>query len=328
MTTTLATVVRVHEPGGPEALRVEKLELGEPREGEVRLRQSAIGLNFLDTYHRSGLYPVDTLPAVIGSEAAGVVEAVGPGVDSVRIGERVGYASSLGAYASHRLIPAAKLVTLPEVVSEQLAASIMLKGLTAWYLVRRTKRLEGGEAVLVYAAAGGVGTLVSQWARALGAQVIGVVGSEPKAEIARRNGCHEVIVAAEESIPDRVRELTAGRGVNVAYDGVGKSTFDASLESLARFGLLVSFGNASGPVEPVELLRLSPKCLFVTRPSLGPHIAERSDLLEAASELFGAVAEGMLRPPEPRLVELDKVQEAHRALEGRQTTGPTVLVPE
>lgn len=327
VSSSLATVVRIHETGGPEALRVERLDVGEPGPGEVRLRQTAIGLNFIDTYHRSGLYPLDRLPAVIGSEGAGVVEAVGPEVDSPRVGDRVAYALSLGAYASRRLITAEKLVALPESVSDKLAASILLKGLTAWYLVRRTKRLEGGETVLVCAAAGGVGTLVSQWARALGAEVIGVVGSEAKAGIARANGCHEVIVAAHDSVVEHVRELTGGRGVDVAYDGVGKSSFDTSLECLAKFGLLVSFGNASGPVEPLELLRLAPKSVFVTRPSLAPHVAERDDLLDAASELFAAVEDGTLRPATPRLFDLEQAADAHRALEARETTGSTVLVP-
>ncbi len=321
-----ATVVRLHETGGPEAMRVERLEIGEPGSGEVRLRQTAIGLNFIDTYHRSGLYPVGELPAILGSEAAGVVEAVGPAVDDFRVGDRVAYAMSLGAYASHRLIAAEKLVSLPESVSDHLAASIMLKGLTARYLVRRTKRLEGGQSVLVYAAAGGVGTLVCQWARALGAKVIGVVGSEAKAEIARGNGCHEVIVGTDR-VAEGVLELTDGRGVDVVYDGVGKSTFDASLESLAKFGLLVTFGNASGPVEPLELLRLVPKCAYVTRPSLSPHVAERDDLLAATAELFTAVEDGTLRPPPPRLFDLEQAARAHRALEARETTGSSVLVP-
>ena len=323
---TTATVVRIHQTGGPEALRVERLEVGEPGPGEVRLRQTAIGLNFIDTYHRSGLYPVGDLPAVIGSEGAGVVEAVGPEVDSVAAGDRVAYCMSLGAYASRRLIPAEKLVALPNALSDRTAASIMLKGLTAWYLVRRTKRLQGGETALVYAAAGGVGTLVSQWANALGARVIGVVGSDSKAELALSNGCHEVIVGYDKVAPT-VLELTGGRGVDVAYDGVGKRTFDASLESLAKFGLLVTFGNASGPVAPLELLRLTPKSVFVTRPSLAPHVAERADLLQASAELFAAVESGILRPAEPRVFALEEAREAHRALEARETTGATVLVP-
>ncbi len=318
--------IRIHQHGNADVLRWETIEVGEPGAGEVRLKQTACGLNFIDVYQRDGLYPVGDLPAVLGMEAAGVIEAVGEGVVGLAVGDRVAYPMCLGAYAEVRLIAADKLVKLPESVSEQQAAAIMLKGLTAHYLLFRSYPVQPGDAVLVYAAAGGVGLLLSQWAKHLGASVIGCVGSEEKAELARANGCDEVIMYRSENIPQRVRELTDGEGVAAAYDSVGKATFMDSLDSLRPFGVMVSYGNASGPVEPFSPAILAPKgSLYVTRPTLATHIATRELLDEGANRLLGAVTDGLLHIQINQQYPLAEAAQAHRDLEARKTTGSTVL---
>lgn len=320
--------IRIHEHGGPEVLRRDELELTEPCPGQVRLAHRAVGLNYIDTYHRTGLYPVATLPVVLGSEAAGVVEAVGEGVTDLAPGDRVAYFLPGGAYAGHRLAPADRLVPIPEGISDETAAAVLLKGLTAWYLLRRTFVVEAGHSVLVHAAAGGVGSLLSGWARALGARVIGTAGSPEKADLARELGCHEVILYEEEDVAHRVRELTEDQGVEVVYDGVGKATFEASLDSLKPRGMMVSYGNASGPVPPVDLLGLSRRgSLYVTRPTLFTYVEERSELLAGARELFAAVRDGHVNVRIGQRYPLAEVARAHRDLEARQTTGSTVLIP-
>jgi NADPH2:quinone reductase len=304
------------------------VEVGEPGPGQVRMRQTACGLNFIDVYMRSGLYPPGELPAVLGMEAAGEVEAVGDGVTGLAPGDRVAYPMTPGAYAEARLIAADRLVRLPETVSDRQAAAMMLKGLTAHYLLFRSYAVRPGDPILVYAAAGGVGLLLCQWARHLGAEVIGCVGTEEKAELARANGCDHVILYRDESIPARVREITGGEGVAVAYDSIGKATFIDSLDSLRPFGVLVSYGNASGPVDPFSPSILAPKgSLYVTRPTLATHIATRELLEEGASALFGAVTDGLLHVQINRIYALADAARAHRDLEARRTTGSTVLLP-
>ena len=318
--------VRVHEPGDPGALVVEDVEVPPPGHGEARITHDAVGLNFIDTYHRSGLYPIQ-LPATIGSEGAGRVEATGPGVTGLTVGDRVAYPNSLGAYCGARLIAADRLVVLPEGIETELAAASMLKGLTAWYLLHRTHSVREGETVLVHAAAGGIGSLLVPWARALGARVIGTVGSEAKAERARELGCDVLIRYREEDVVEGVMEATAGRGVDVVYDGVGRSTFEASLASVAEFGLLVAFGNASGPVGPVDLLSLRDRSAYVTRPSLGPHIRTAASLRAGAAALFDALADGTLAVEIGQRFRLEEAAAAHEALESRSTIGSTILLP-
>jgi NADPH2:quinone reductase len=320
--------VRIHQTGGPEALVYEEVALGDPGAGEVRLRQTAIGLNFIDTYHRSGLYPVPELPAVLGREAAGVVEAVGPGVTDFEVGDRVAYALSAGAYAAGRLIKASEIVRLPDSIDARRAAAMMLKGLTARYLLRSTYRVKPGDTVLVHAAAGGVGLILCQWARWLGATVIGTVGTEEKAELARAHGCEHPIVYSQGRFVDKVRAITCDKGVPVVYDSVGRETFDESLDCLAPLGLMVSYGNASGPVEPFAIGKLASKgSLFLTRPTLATYIARREDLVRAADDLFDVVAEGAVRIEVRQTYPLAEAERAHRDLEARKTTGSTVLIP-
>lgn len=325
MTTTYA--IRIHAPGGPEALRWEEVPVPPPGPLEVQIRQSAVGLNYIDTYHRSGQYPLALLPAVLGMEGAGVVESVGSDVGGFQPGERVAYASALGAYADRRNVPAAQLVRLPDTIDDRAAAAMMLKGLTAQYLVRRTHRVHPGETILIHAAAGGVGLIVCQWANALGATVIGTVGSDDKADLARRNGCHHPIVYTRENFIDRVREITGGKGVRVVYDSVGATTFMGSLDCLAPFGLVALFGQSSGPVPPLDLQLLSAKgSLYVTRPTLMTHTAGRDRLEEGARELFDMVASGKVKIDIGQTFPLAETANAHRALESRQTTGSTVLL--
>ena len=322
--------VRIHELGGPEVLRWEEVPLADPGPGEVLVRHEAVGLNFIDTYHRSGLYPVPSLPTAIGMEAAGVVEAVGPPAGngpSFQAGDRVVYGFGLGAYCERRVMPTDQLVPIPGGVDSETAAAAMLKGMTSWYLCRRTYRLSAGETVLVHAAAGGVGTILGQWCKALGATVIGTVGSAGKARVAREHGCDHVILYKEEDFVERVAEITGGQGVPVVFDGVGKATFDGSMECLGRFGMMITFGNASGAVPPLNLLRLSAKGITVARPSLKPYIDRREDLEEAAGELLGHIDAGRIRITIGQRFPLDQAAEAHRALESRQTQGCTVLVP-
>jgi NADPH2:quinone reductase len=320
--------IRLAETGGADRLRYEQVELPMPGEGDVAVRHTAIGVNFIDVYYRIGLYPAP-LPSGIGVEGVGVVEAVGAGVSGVRVGDRVSYCvAPLGSYATARVYPAAQLVRIPDGVSDEQAAAVTLKGLTAWYLLRRVRRLQAGETILVHAAAGGVGTILTQWAHHIGARVIGTAGSEEKAQLARANGADDVILYRSEDVAGRVRELTGGAGVPVVYDSVGKDTFETSLDSLARFGLMVSFGNASGAAPAVAPLTLMSKgSLFLTRPLLGHYIAERSELEAGAAELFGLVADGVLRPVIGQRLPLAEAAEAHRRLESRVTTGATVLIP-
>jgi NADPH:quinone reductase len=320
--------IRIHAHGGPDVLRWEAVAASEPGRGEVLIRQTAIGLNFIDVYERTGLYP-GALPSGLGREGAGVVEAVGAKVRGLVVGDRVAYASNQpGAYAQERTLPADRLVKIPEGVSDRLAAAAMLKGLTAWFLLRRTHRVARGEAVVVYAAAGGVGLILAQWARHLGATVIGAVGSEAKAAVALAHGCHEALVLGRDDLPGRVRSLTGGLGAHVVYDSVGKDTFAASLDSLRPLGMMVSFGNASGPVPPFAPLELARRgSLFLTRPTLFHYVARRAELERGARELFDVVGRGAVRIEIGQSYALQDVAEAHRDLEGRRTIGSTVLIP-
>jgi NADPH:quinone reductase len=322
------SAVRIHETGGPEVLRYESIELLEPSVGEVRVRQTAIGLNFVDTYYRSGLYPVE-LPAALGNEGVGVVEAVGPDVDSFSVGDRVGYCTGpTGSYATARNYPAEFLVSLPDGIADEDAASLLLQGITAWYLLRRLRPVQTGETIVVHAAAGGVGSLVCQWASHLGVRVIGTVGSPAKAAIARDNGAAEVVLYHDDDVARRVREVTDGLGVPVVYDGIGRSTFEVSLDCLQPRGLLVSYGNSSGPVTGVALGMLASKgSLFVTRPILAHYVGRREDLVAGATELFGLVLAGAIQPRIGQRYPLREAAEAHRALESARTIGSTVLIP-
>lgn len=323
-----AHAIRFHSTGGPEVLEWDAVQVGEPGPGELRLRQTAVGVNFIDVYHRTGLYPVP-LPSGLGAEAAGVVEAVGPEVTDLKPGDRVAYGTGpLGAYAERRVMPARHVVKLPDVLNERQAAGMMLRGMTAQYLLRRTYRVTEGERVLVHAAAGGVGLILVQWAKHLGATVIGTAGSQAKADIARAHGADHVILYDEEDFPARVRELTGGNGVHVVYDGVGKATFMGSLDCLAPRGMMVSFGNASGAVPPFDLLLLARKgSLYVTRPTLASYTATRDELVASAEDLFNVVTAGAVRIEVGQTFPLELAAEAHRALEARATTGSTVLLP-
>ena len=321
--------IRIHEYGGPEVLRWEEVEVGDPGPGQLRVRHAAVGLNYIDVYHRTGLYPLPSLPWTLGMEGAGRVEAVGEGVTEFKIGDRVAYASPpVGAYAEVRLIPADRVVALPDAIDDQTAAAMMLQGMTAHYLLRRTDRVQPGDTILLHAAAGGVGLIASQWARHLGATVIGTVGSDEKAELARAHGCHHVIVYSRENFVERVREITGGQGVAAVYDSVGQATFMGSLDCLRRLGMMVSFGNASGPVPPFEPGILAAKgSLFLTRPTLMTYTAKRADLLASATELFEAVVDGAVKIEVRQTYPLAETAQAHRDLEARQTTGSTVLLP-
>jgi NADPH2:quinone reductase len=320
--------IRIHEFGGPEVLRFEGVDLPEPAPGEARIRHRAIGLNFIDTYHRSGLYPAD-LPAGLGSEAAGEVEAVGPGVTEVRPGDRVVYTGRpADAYSEARNFPASQLVPIPEDVSDEQAAAVLLKGLTAWYLLRRSYRVQEGDPILLLAAAGGVGSLASQWANHLGATVIGIVSTEEKAQLARSQGCHHIVMADVRDSAAEVRKLTGGEGVAAVYDSVGRDTFFASLDALRPHGVMVTFGNASGPVDPFAPAELAKRhSLYVTRPVLFDFINTRERLLDASSELFGLVAQGVLKINISQHYDLRDAADAHRDLEARKTTGSTILRP-
>ena len=322
----MSKAIRIHQTGGPEVLSWEDIEVGDPGPGQVRLQQSACGLNYIDVYGRSGMYPVGDLPAVIGMEASGVVESLGEGVAGIAIGDRVAYPMTLGAYAEVRLIDADKLVKIPDSISDETAAAMMLKGLTAHYLLFRTYPVQPGDSILVYAAAGGVGLLLCQWANRLGANVIGCVGSQEKGRLAKENGCHHTILYRDEDIPARVREITAGVGVAAAYDSIGKATFEKSLDSLRPFGVLATYGAASGPVEPFSPQILAGKgSLYVTRPTLATHISTRDLLEEGARRLFDAVESGQVKVCINQTLPLADCAEAHRQLEARETTGSTIL---
>jgi NADPH2:quinone reductase len=317
--------IRIHETGGPEVLRWEEVEVGEPGPGQVKLRQEAAGLNFIDVYHRQGLYP-QQLPFTPGVEGAGVVEAVGPDITNVRPGDRVTYAGPIGGYAEERLIDSDRLVKLPDSISTEQAAGMMLQGMTAHMLLRSVHRVQPGETILIHAAAGGVGLIVCQWAKALGATVIGTVGSDEKADIARAHGCDHPIVYTRQDFVAEVERITDGEKLPVVYDGVGRDTFMKSLDCLRPRGLMVSFGNASGPVEPFAPTLLSQKdSLYLTRPTLYHYIAAREELEQAASELFEMVTSGKVKIDIKQRFALKDAADAHRALEGRRTKGSTIL---
>lgn len=318
--------MRFHEVGGPEVLRWEEVEVGPPGAGEARIRHTAVGLNFIDVYYRKGLYRT-ALPSGLGNEGAGVVEAVGAGVTDLEPGDRVAYGfAPLGAYSESRLIPADRLVKLPDGIDDRTAAAMMLKGLTAQYLLRQTYRVKRGDTLLLHAAAGGVGSILSQWARHLGATVIGTVGSEEKARVARANGCEHVIVYSREDFVERVTQITGGRKVPVVYDSVGRDTFLRSLDCCAPLGLVVLFGQSSGPVEPLDLGLLAAKgSLFVTRPTLATYAARREALIAMAQELFEVVGSGAVKILVQQTYPLREAVRAHRDLEARRTTGSTVL---
>ncbi|HVS54737.1 MAG TPA: quinone oxidoreductase [Casimicrobiaceae bacterium] len=324
----MPNAIRIHQTGGPEVLQWESVTVGEPGPGEVRVRHTAVGLNYIDTYHRSGLYKLP-LPSGIGLEASGVVEAVDPGVPDIAKGDRVAYCGGPpGSYAELRVMPADKLVKLPDGVSDRSAATLMLKGLTVEYLFRQTFPLKGGETILFHAAAGGVGLIACQWARALGVTMIGTVGSDEKAALAKANGCAHTIVYTRENFVERVKELTGGQGVPVVYDSVGKDTFPASLDCLKRRGMFVSFGNTSGPIAAFDIgLLLQKGALFATRPSIAIYAATRSDLLRMADEMFALVKAGKIVSDVRQTYALKDATQAHRDLEARKTTGATLLLP-
>ncbi len=326
----MVTKIVVRAYGGPEVLEVSDADISAPGAGEIRLRHSAIGLNYIDTYFRTGLYPPPMgLPFTPGLEAAGIVDAVGDGVTNLQVGQRVAYGSGpLGAYAAARVIPADKVIAIPDSIPDETAAAMMLKGMTAQYLLRQTYAVKPGDTILIHAAAGGVGLIAGQWAKHLGATVIGTAGSEEKAALAKAHGYDHVILYRQEDIAARVKEITGGKGVPVVYDGVGKDTFEASLNCLRPRGLLVSFGNASGAVTGVNLGILAAKgSLYVTRPTLASYTATRADLDACANDLIGVVAGGAVRIEINQRLPLNRAADAHRALEGRATTGCTVLLP-
>ena len=325
----MTKAIRIHEAGGPEVLRWEDYDPGRPAAGEALVRQEAVGLNFIDVYHRNGTYPLPSLPAVLGMEGAGVVEAVGKGVTEVTVGERVAYAGlPPGAYAEIRLIPAHRLVKLPDEISTKQGAAMMLQGMTARYLLRGCYKVKSGDRILIHAAAGGVGLIVCQWASHLGATVIGTVGSEEKAELARAHGCHHTVLYNQEDFAERTREITGGKGVDVVYDSVGQATFMKSLDCLRPMGVLVSFGQSSGLVPPFDLGILGAKgSLFLTRPSLMTYTAQRKDLLEHAGDLFEVVKSGAVKIEIQQSYPLSEAGRAHQDLEARKTTGSTILLP-
>jgi NADPH2:quinone reductase len=323
----MAKAIRFHKTGGPEVLQLDDIQVGDPGEGQAKIRHTAIGLNFIDTYHRSGLYPLP-LPSGVGSEGAGVVEAVGKGVTQVKVGDRVAYAGGPpGAYSEVRLYPADRLVKVPKGISDEQAAAMMLKGLTVQYLIRRVYRVQKGETVLFHAAAGGVGLIACQWLKALGATVIGTVGSDAKANVAREHGCDHTIVYTRENFAERVKEITGGRKVPVVFDSVGKDTFTGSLDCLQPRGLLAVFGNGSGPVTGVDINTLARGSFYITRPTLMTYTALREDLEWMSKELFDVVKSGKVKIEINQSYKLADAAQAHRDLEARKTTGSTVILP-
>ena len=323
----MTKAVRFHKTGGPEVLQLEDVQVGEPGQGQARVRHTAIGVNFIDTYQRSGLYPMQ-LPATAGNEGAGVVEAVGPGVTLVKAGDRVAYTGQVGSYTGQRLLQADRLVKIPEGISDEQAASMMLKGMTVQYLIHRTYAVKAGDTVLWHAAAGGVGLIACQWLKALGATVIGTVGSEEKAKLAKAHGADHVINYSTENFVERVKAITGGKGVPVVYDSVGKSTWEGSLDCLRPLGMWVTFGNASGPVPPLNTGILAQKgSLFLTRPTLMTYTASRADLEMTSKSLFDIVRSGKVKIEITARYKLADAAQAHRHLEGRKTTGSVILLP-
>ncbi len=323
----MAKAVRYHKQGGPEVLQLDEVQVGEPGQGQVRIRHTAIGVNYVDTYQRSGLYPMQ-LPQTGGNEGAGVIEALGPGVKGLKKGDRVCYTGIPGSYCEARVVPAERMVKLPKGISEEQAASMLLKGLTVHYLIFSTYKVKKGETVLWHAAAGGVGLIALQWLKKLGVNTIATVGSDEKGKLARAHGAKHVINYSTENFVQRVKEITGGKGVPVVYDGVGKSTWEGSLDCLRARGLIASFGNASGAVPPVNLGILSAKgSLFVTRPTLATHIASRADLVSRSNALFAAVKSKKVKIETTARYKLADAAQAHRDLEGRKTTGSVVLIP-
>jgi NADPH:quinone reductase len=325
----MVAAVRVHKHGGPEVLTYEDIEVPPPGPGQVRLRQHAAGINYIDTYFRSGLYPSPAgMPFVAGNEGSGEVIAVGDGVTDLKVGDRVGYVVALGAYSAERNMPAERAVKLPDAISYEQAAATMLKGMTVCYLVRRTYDVKPGTTVLIHAAAGGVGLIACQWANALGATVIGTVGSKEKAELAKANGCHHTILYRDEDFVAKVKEITSGALCDVVYDGVGKTTFPASLDCLRPLGMFVSFGSSSGPIDAFNIGLLQAKgSLFATRPTLNNYAAKREDLLKLASETFDVITSGKVKIPVNQKYSLSEARKAHEDLESRATTGASILLP-
>jgi NADPH2:quinone reductase len=325
----MVAAVRVHKYGGPEVLTYEEVEVPAPGQGQIRIKNHACGVNFIDTYFRSGLYPSPTgLPFIAGNEGAGEVVAVGPGVTEVKVGDRVGYVSALGSYAAERILQADRAVKLPDSIGYEQAAGMMLKGMTVEYLLNRTFKLQKGMNVLIHAAAGGIGLIACQWANHIGANVIGTVGSKEKAELAKANGCHHTILYRDDDFVAKVGEITGGKKCDVVYDGVGKATFPASLDCIKPLGMFVSFGNASGSVEAFNINILQQKgSLFTTRPTLNTYAAKREDLLAIANHLFEVVDKGVVKIPVNQKYALKDAAQAHRDLEARKTTGSTILLP-
>ncbi len=325
----MVAAVRVHKTGGPEVLTFEQIDIPAPGPGQIKLKQHACGVNYIDTYFRMGMYPSPVgLPFVSGNEGAGEVIAVGPGVSDIKVGDRVGYVVGLGGYAQERLMPADRAVKLPDSISYEQAAAMMLKGMTAQYLLRRTHNVKKGDTILVHAAAGGVGVILCQWGNALGATVIGTVGDEEKAKLAKANGAHHTILYRNEDFAAKVKEITGGKLCDVVYDGIGKTTFPASLDCLRPLGMFASFGSASGPIEAFNIGILQTKgSLFATRPTLNNYVAKREDLLATAKDLFDVVSSGKVKIPINQKYPLKDAVKAHQDLEGRKTTGSTILIP-
>jgi NADPH2:quinone reductase len=324
----MVAAVRVHELGGPEVLKYEEIQLPDPGPGQVRIKTTAVGVNYIDTYFRSGLYPAPGLPFTVGNESAGIITAVGKGVKGLKKGDRVAAVFLLGAYATERNLPAERVVKLPSKIDDKTAAAMMLKGMTAQYLLRRTYKVKKGDTILVHAAAGGVGLLLCQWAKYLGATVIGTVGTKEKAALARKNGAHHTILYKDEDWVARVGEITKGKKCEVVYDGVGKTTFMGSLDCLKPLGMMVSYGSASGPVEPFNLALLTQKgSLFITRPTMNTYTASAKDLQATAKDLFNVVAKKKVKIEVKQTYALKDAQQAHQDLESRKTTGQTVLIP-
>ena len=326
----MSKAIVIHENGGPDVLKWEDVEIGDPGQGEAKIKHTAIGLNYIDVYHRTGLYPVPAgLPSSIGMEGAGVIEALGPGVHALKVGDRVAYAGMPpGAYSEERLIPWHRLVKIPDGISDEQAAAMMLQGMTAEYLLRRTFKVQEKDTILFHAAAGGVGLIACQWAKALGATVIGTVGTDEKAELAKAHGCDHPIVYSRDNFTENVKEITNGKGVAVVYDSIGKDTFEGSLDCLKPLGMMVSYGNATGPVDPVNLGLLAQKgSLFLTRPTLMTYTAKREDLVASAEALFDVVLRGQVKININQRYALKDTAQAHKDLEARKTTGSTILIP-